>query len=56
MTRAKKTSWVLCISIILMLLSSIVTMAIQTSFGKVSVTEINWETTTATSEWLALRS
>ena len=46
MTRAKKTSWVLCISIILMLLSSIVTMAIQTSFGKVSVTEINWETTT----------
>lgn len=43
-TKTKKASAVLCISLVLMLLSSIATMAIQTNFGKVEVKEINWET------------
>ena len=34
----------LCISIVLMLLSCLATMAIQTDFGGVTVTEINWVT------------
>lgn len=34
----------LCISIVLMLLSCLATMAIQTDFGGVAVTEINWVT------------
>lgn len=43
-SKTKKASAVLCISLVLMLLSSIATMAIQTNFGKVEVKEINWET------------
>ena len=39
-----KASRFLCISIVLMLICSIATYAIQTDFGKVKVTEINWET------------
>lgn len=35
---------ILCISIVLMLICSIATFAIQTNFGKVTVTEINWPT------------
>lgn len=38
-----KASRFLCISIVLMLICSIATCAIQTGFGKVKVTEINWE-------------
>lgn len=43
-SKTSKASAVLCISLVLMLLSSIATMAIQTNFGKVEVKEINWET------------
>lgn len=43
-TTKRSASVILCISIILMLLSSIATMAIQTGFGSVTVKEINWET------------
>ena len=44
MTKTKLSTRILCISIVLMLLSSIVTMAIQTGFGSITVKEINWET------------
>ncbi len=44
MKNTKTWTRVLCISIVVMLLSSIVTMGIQTSFGSVTVKEINWET------------
>lgn len=44
MKNTTKSKRILCISLILMLLSSIATMAIQTNFGKVTVKEINWET------------
>ena len=40
----RKTAVVLCISILLMLLSSIVTMAIQTGGGSITIKELHWET------------
>lgn len=44
MNGTKKWARILCISIVVMLLSSLVTMGFQTNFGKVTVKEINWET------------
>ena len=43
-SRTRKTAIVLCISIVLMLVSAIVTMCIQTGFGSITIKELHWET------------
>ncbi len=44
MSTTKKYKRVLCIALALMLISCIVTMLVQTNFGKVTVKELTWET------------
>lgn len=53
-TTKKKWCRVLCVSLVLMLLSSIVTMFIQTGGGKITMKELHWETDSgyAMSGWL----
>lgn len=43
-SRTKKTAIILCISILLMLVSAVVTMAIQTGGGTITIKELHWET------------
>lgn len=43
-SKTRKTAIILCISIILMLVSAVATMVIQTGGGSITIKELHWET------------